>query len=472
VRAACCSHVEGMNEHFLPTEDEAAFEAYLDTLAAALHHRSRKQPLRDYCTGLLLPEGRKSMEPMAARLAPARTRTMHKTLLNFVSEGAWSDEAVLAAMRSQVLPAMQAHGPLRFWIVDESGMPKKGKHSVGVARQYCGEVGKVDNCQVLVSLSVANEAACLPLAARLYLPEAWAVDEERRSKVGVPLDVVFQSKPAIALEQIRAAHVAGVPPGVVLADEVYGSTASFRQGVSALGLDYAAAVRATTPVRPPLDKRRARLWRGQDAALSVRALAARVPRSAWRWVTWREGSGPELSGRFAAIRVRVGRDGAEGEQTLLLEWPVGATDPVGYWLVTLARQTPLHDVVATAKGRWWVEQNYRELKQEVGLGDFEGRGWRGFHHHLTLSFAAYGFLVMRRCQQPWPAGGRAGVLSFPVVADPTHPPIRPERHAPTSIPTMRRRLTVGLARRLPRCPCCQTPHSEQVLVIQPLLLSA
>ena len=149
-----------MNEHSLPTEDEAAFEAYLDTLAAALQHRSRKQPLRDYCTGVLLPEGRKSMEPMAARLAPARTRTMHKTLLNFVSEGAWSDEAVLAAMRPQVLPAMQAHGPLRFWIVDESGMPKKGKHSVGVARQYCGEVGKVDNCQVMVSLSVANEAVC------------------------------------------------------------------------------------------------------------------------------------------------------------------------------------------------------------------------------------------------------------------------------------------------------------------------
>src|SRR3954470_10599598 len=239
--------------------------------------------------------------------------------------------------RRCALRSCQRCRPLRFWIVDESGMPKKGKHSVGVARQYCGEVGKVDNCQVLVSLSVANEAACLPLAAQLYLPEAWAVDEERRSQVGGPLDVVFQSKPALALEQIRAAHAAGVPPGVVLADEVYGSTASFRQGVSALGLDYAAAVRAATPARRPLDKRRARLWRGQDAALSVRALAARVPRSAWRWVTWRQGSGPELSGRFAAIRVRVGRDGAEGEQTLLLEWPVGAMDPVGYWLVTLAR---------------------------------------------------------------------------------------------------------------------------------------
>src|SRR3954452_11218267 len=174
-----------MNEHSLPTEDEAAFEAYLDTLAAALHHRSRKQPLRDYWPAA----AGGAQEHGAARLAPARTRTMHKTLLNFVSEGAWSDEAVLAAMRPQVLPTMQAHGPLRFWIVDESGMPKKGKHSVGVARQYCGEVGKVDNCQVLVNLSVADEAACLPLAARLYLPEAWAVDEERRSKVGVPLDV-------------------------------------------------------------------------------------------------------------------------------------------------------------------------------------------------------------------------------------------------------------------------------------------
>ncbi len=157
------------------------------------------------------------------------------------------------------------------------------------------------------------------------------------------------------------------------------------------------------------------------------------------------------------------RAGAEGEQTLLLEWPVG--DPVGYWLVTLARHTPLHDVVATAKGRWWVEQNYRELTQEVGLGDFKGRGWRGFHHHRTLSFAAYGFLVMRRCQQPWPAGGRAAVLSFPVVADPTHPTGTPRLdpdHAPTP----------DLARRLPRCPCCQMPHSEQVLLIQPLLISA
>jgi hypothetical protein len=161
-------------------------------------------------------------------------------------------------------------------------------------------------------------------------------------------------------------------------------------------------------------------------------------------------------------RVRVGQDGAEADQTLLMEWPLGAPDPISYWLATLPRHTPLRDVVAAAKGRWPIEQNYRDLKQEVGLGDYEGRGWRGFHHHVTLTFAAYGFLVMRRCQQPEPAGGRAGILTFPLVQDPANPPVRPERHAPASIPTMRRRLTVGLARRLPRCPCCQTPRRPQL----------
>jgi hypothetical protein len=140
---------------------------------------------------------------------------------------------------------------------------------------------------------------------------------------------------------------------------------------------------------------------------------------------------------------------------------VGDNDPVGYWLVTLPWHTPVEAVVAAAKDRWWIEQGYRDLKQEVGLGDYEGRGWRGFHHHVTLTLAAYGFLVMRRCQTVRPAGGRAGALSFPVVEDPANPPIRTERHAPFSIPTTRRRLTVGIARRLPRCPCCQTPAIRQ-----------
>jgi SRSO17 transposase len=453
-----------MSDAITLSDDERAFAGYLDSLSGALQHGSRERPFRDYCTGLLLPDGRKSVEPMAARLAPSTTRTTHKRLLNFVSDGAWSDAAVLAAMRREVLPALEAHGAVRRWIVDETGMAKKGTHSVGVARQYCGELGKIENCQVLVSLSVANEVAALPVAARLYLPEAWAGDPARRDAAGVPLDVTFQTKPSIALELIGRALAGGVPPGMVLADEVYGSTAEFRRGVAGLGLDYALAVRSTTLVSPPCSGRRARLWRGQEdplsvrALVSVRALAARLPRSAWRWITWREGGGPDLTGRFATARVDVEH---EGERTLLVEWPVGDSDPVGYWLVTLPRHTPLEALVAAAKDRWWIEQGYRDLKQEVGLGDYEGRGWRGFHHHVTLTLAAYGFLVMRRCQTFQPAGGRAGALSFPVVEDPANPPIRTERHAPFSIPTTRRRLTVGIARRLPRCPCCQTPAIRQ-----------
>ena len=449
-----------MIDHTLLSDDEQAFESYLDALSMAMQHRSREQPLRDYCTGLLLPDGRKSVEPIAARIAPSGTRTMHKKLLNFVSDGAWSDEAVLAAMRRQVMPALDAHGAVRHWIVDETGMAKKGEHSVGVARQYCGELGKVESCQVMVSLSVATAVAALPIAARLYLPEAWSDDAARRAAVGGPLDVAFQTKPAIALELIGRALADGAPPGVVLGDEVYGSTAGFRRGVAGLGLDYAVAVRSTITVSAPEDGRRARLWRERDGLLSVRALAARIPRSAWRWITWREGSGPELTGRFAKVRVAVEH---EGEQTLLVEWPTGDRDPVGYWLVTLPPQTPIKAMVAAAKGRWWVEQGYRDLKQEVGLGDHEGRGWRGFHHHVTLCFAAYGFLVLRRCQTFQLVGGRAGALTFPMVEDPANPPIRTERHAPSSIPTARRRLTVGIARRLARCPCCQALQTRPTL---------
>ena len=207
-----------MSDDITLSDDERAFEGYLASLSGALQHGSRERPFRDYCTGPPLPDGRKSVEPMAARLAPSTTRTTHKKLLNFVSDGAWSDAAALAAMRRQVLPALEAHGAVRRWIVDETGMAKKGSHSVGVARQYCGELGKIENCQVLVSLSVANAVAALPVAARLYLPEAWAGDPARRAAAGVPLDVTFQ--PSIALELIGRALAGGVPPGMVLADEV------------------------------------------------------------------------------------------------------------------------------------------------------------------------------------------------------------------------------------------------------------
>jgi SRSO17 transposase len=445
-------------QDFTP-EDEQRFEKYLDALADVMHHEQRIAALNGYCTGLLLPLDDKNMEALAAHLAPERVLAMHHRLQNFIADAPWSDAAVLEAVRAQVLPAMLERGPVRSWIVDDTGLPKKGTGSVGVARQYCGQLGKVDNCQVLVTLSIATDTAALPIAARLYLPEDWAHDDERRGQVGVPLDVPFQTKPALALEQIRAAHAAGVPSGVVLADEAYGGNGPFRRGVAALGLSYALAVPSSLRLAPPGDRRRARLWRGRTDPRSVREAAGLPPRSAWRWITWRDGTGPELTGRFAMMRVRpVAATGApEEEQTLLIEWPVGERDPVGYWLVTLPSGTPLASVVATAKGRWWVERGYRELKREVGLRDFQGRGWRGFHHHVTLCIAAYGFLVQRRCRHPLAdqAGSSAKNLPYPRVTDPTRPPLRPERHVPWSIRTLRKRLAVGLARRLSRCPCCQ-----------------
>ena len=188
---------------------ERRFEPYLDAIIGVLGHVGRAEPARAYCRGLLLPGERKSIEPMAARLAPERVQAAHQSLHHLVARADWSDEAVLAAVRDQVLPAILRHGPIRSWIIDDTGFPKKGRHSVGVARQYCGQIGKQDNCQVAVTLSIANDHASLPIAYRLYLPEPWANDPVRRARAGVPADVAFQTKPQIALAQIRAALAAG-----------------------------------------------------------------------------------------------------------------------------------------------------------------------------------------------------------------------------------------------------------------------
>ena len=164
-------------------------------------HKDREGPLRDYCTGLMMGDGRKSVEPIAALTAPERTAAQHQSLLHFIGNGAWSDDDVLAKVRALVLPALERHGGIEAWIIDDTGFPKQGRHSVGVARQYCGQLGKQDNCQVAVSLSLANHHASLPVAYRLYLPKDWAADDARRRKAGVPEDIVFQTKPQIALEQ-------------------------------------------------------------------------------------------------------------------------------------------------------------------------------------------------------------------------------------------------------------------------------
>jgi SRSO17 transposase len=386
-------------------------QVYLDGLTEAAGHADRVVPIENYTKGLMLPIERKSIEPMAARLAPGNVRQMHQSLHHVVADAAWSDDALLKQVRSQVLPAMTRKHALAAWIVDDTGFPKKGTHSVGVARQYCGQLGKQDNCRVAVSVSLATEEASIPAAYRLYLPEVWANDKERRQEAGVPKEISFQTKPDIALGQIRSLVNEDVPRGVVLADAAYGDDSGFREGLVSLGLCYAVGIKSSTTLWPPgimplpprpkgKMGRPPRLLRRdeQHQPLSAKDRALRK-------VNWREGTRGMMRSRFAAVRVRVAhrdywRKEPHPEQWLLIEWPTGEKEPTKYWLSNLNASITLRKLVAITKLRWRIERDYEELKQELGLGHFEGRNWRGFHHHATLSIAAYGFLVLERCLFP------------------------------------------------------------------------
>jgi SRSO17 transposase len=411
----------------------------MEGLANAAGHEDRHAPLKNYCKGLLLPGERKSIEPMAARLDPENVQRLRQSLHHLVAKAAWSDQRLLDEVRDHVLPAMQEQGRVVAWIVDDTGFPKKGRHSVGVTRQYCGQVGKQENCRIAVSLSVATWDSSLPIAYRLYLPKNWAEDSERREKAEVPEEVEFQTKPEIALDQIRAAVEAQVPGGVVLADAAYGINTEFRDGLSHLELPYVVGVQSSVtvwePGKQPLPARSRRkmgrpprlLQRTADhQPVSVKQLAMSLSSSAFKDITWREGTERRLRSRFAAVRVRPAHRDYEkaephAEEWLLVEWPKGETEPAKYWLSTLSPETKLKDLVKMAKHRWIIERDYQELKQELGLGHFEGRNWRGLHHHATLCIAAYGFLIAERSR--FSPSARAGQLGF--VSGKPAPDFRP-----------------------------------------------
>ena len=430
-----------------PGKQQQRFAAYLDSLARAAGHADRAVPLRSYCTGLLLPGERKSIEPLAARLAPHDVRRVHQSLHHFVANAPWSDEALLERVRHWVLPMMKRNGPIVAWIVDDTGFPKKGTHSVGVVRQYCGQVGKQENCRIAVSLSLATEQASLPIAWRLYLPETWAQDRKRRKETGIPREVTFATKTAIALQQIRKAVEEEVIPAPVLADAAYGNDSQFREGLTELGLEYIVGVQKSTTVwRPGEAPRPAKRWKGRGRPptllrrdknhqpISVKQLAESLAASAWENVSWREGTKQRLRSRFAALRVRVAhrdywRSELPAEEWLLIEWPTEESEPTKYWLATLSAEAKLAALVKLAKHRWIIERDYEELKQELGLGHYEGRGWRGFHHHGTLCIAAYGFLVAERSR--FSPSARAGQLDLRT------PEIPPEFH-PRGTPHSRR----------------------------------
>jgi SRSO17 transposase len=383
---------------------------------------------------------------MAARLAPDHVRRMHQSLHHVVADAPWSDEAVLDRCLDFVLPAMLRQEPVVAWVVDDTGFPKKGHESVGVARQYCGQVGKQDNCRVAVSLSITTEKASMPVAFRLYLPEAWTKDRKRRQKTGVPQEIQFQTKAEIALEQIRRARQRGIPQGVVLADAGYGADTGFRTALTQMELAYVMGVQSTVTVWKPGEQPRPAPARhgstgrprkllqrnGKHRPISVKELALSLPADAWITVNWRQGVNKKLQSRFAALRVRPAhrdywRAEPHPEEWLLIEWPIDESEPSKYWLSTVATDTVLIELVHLAKHRWIIERDYQELKQELGLGHYEGRGWRGFHHHATLCIAAYGFLVAERNR--FSPSARVGNLGLPAPKGP--PGFRP-RGSPRS----------------------------------------
>jgi len=365
------------------------FEDYVSMIAGQLGHADRVEPFRGYCTGLLLPGERKSVEPMAARLRPRQVRSEHQRLHHFVADAPWSDEAVLRAVRTHVLDEIKAQaGAPEVLLIDDTGFPKQGTHSVGVARQYCGQLGKQDNCQVAVSVSVANEAYSVPVAYRLYLPEVWAKDAARRREAKVPETVGFATKPAIAtalIEQIGVEHL----PRIAVADAGYGADTAFRDRLTQLGLTYMVGITGAVSLWPegraPLPPkrwsgkgRRPKLLRRDPTHKPVRAkaLAMQLPAGAFRALRWREGTNQALCSRFAAVRVRCAtrehlRSDPRPEQWLLIEWPKGEPEPTKYFLSTLPADTPMKALVRIAKLRWRIERDYQDLKQELGLGHFD-----------------------------------------------------------------------------------------------------
>jgi SRSO17 transposase len=394
---------------------ERRFREYVDRLAQTLGHRDRHEPLRAYLTGLCLPGERKSIEPMAARIDPRHVRARHQSMHHLVANAPWEDATMLRIARDVVLTEMDRHGPVAAWIVDDTGFPKKGRHSVGVAHQYCGILGKQANCQVAVTVTLVNEAVSVPAAYQLYLPAEWARDRARRRVARIPKTVTFRPKWQIALGHILGLRGENVPAAPVVADAGYGVALEFRDALTASGIPYLLGVREDTKIWPPgvtpRPPRRRRL-RGRPPRhlegparqhpVRLSTLVEQLPRDAWSTVMWREGTRGSMSSRFVALRVRPAPSRQPRElppvEWVLAEWPPGEPTPAKYYLSTLPESTPLVTLVRLAHLRWRIERDYQELKDEFGLDHFEGRGWRGFHHHGSLCIAAYAFLAAERAR--------------------------------------------------------------------------
>ena len=374
-------------------------ESYFQRIGEVLGNESRRGSFALYAMGLLGDAERKSIEPIAARACPdpAKIEAVHQRLLHFAVDSKWSDRDVRREAAQYALEVMTQREPVEAWIVDDTGFLKQGTHSVGVQRQYTGSAGKITNCQVGVSLSIATRTEHLPIDFELYLPTSWANSPERRQEARLPPEVTFKTKPQLALEMIMRAMEQRVPPGVVLADTAYGSSSEFRQGIRALGLHYAVAVYSHTTVHL-LDEE----GNPRDEALSASELATRIhQQGGFRRCTWRKGTREDLSARFALRRViAAGVPQREQEPLwLLIEWRDGEPEPANYFLISLPERRTKKQLIRLVMQRWRTERVYEDLKGELGLDHYEGRRFPGWHHHVSVVLCCYAFIIAERVRR-------------------------------------------------------------------------
>lgn len=382
-------------------ETRERLEAFLEPLLPLLGRLERRNCGSFYIQGILLEGRRKTAAGMAAQYGGNG-----QAMQQFVNQSPWDWEPVRRELAGQLT---RSASPKAAWILDDTGFPKQGRHSVGVARQYSGTLGKVGNCQIGVSLNYATDEGCFPLDFQLYLPEEWTQDPARRSQAGIPAHVEFKRKWELGLEMIDRAREWGIPGVVVVTDAGYGVVTEFRAALRERSLIYVVGISSEVGAWLPEVELAVPLYQGRGRPRrrapnlpppeSVKSLAMGLPESAWYQVCWREGSKGAMEGRFAAIRIRPSHGHIRGEETepvswLLAEWPPGEPEPTKFWLSNLSETASLQELIYWAKIRWWVEQNYQQLKDELGLDHFEGRSWTGWHHHVTLTMIAFGFLVL------------------------------------------------------------------------------
>jgi SRSO17 transposase len=388
----------------------ARVEEYFAGIGQQLGRPEQRESFATYAFGILADGERKSVEPIAARACgeEVATRRLQDRLLYFLRESPWDDRAVRAEAARHVVETLSAREEITTWIIDDTGFLKQGRHSPGVQRQYTGSAGKVCNCQIGVSLSIATRTEQVPIDFELYLPKSWTADRARRRKAKIPDSVQFMTKTELAGEMIGRAVENGVPGDVVLADSAYGRSHEFREAIREFGLDYAVGINRDTTVWV-LDARGRRV----GDALRVGQLAANLSPRAFRRTTWRDATKGKLHSNFCFRRVKVARDdGTEIAQRepvwLVIEWLEGEDAPSKFFLTTLPRRLSKKQIVRTIKERWKTERVYEDMKGELGLDHFEGRSFIGWHHHVSVVMCCYAFVIAERVGAFSPSAGGTG----------------------------------------------------------------